>query len=241
LDPQQKAVAEEFDQYAVSYDGVVNEALGFTRLKVDAFVEAKAEHILRSLQGHFGRSQELAVLDLGCGIGNYHDYFRGRFRRLVGADVSQSCVDQARRLRPDVEYIAYDGVTLPLEAGSFDMVYAICVLHHVPRATWSGFISEMRRMLRPGGLALIYEHNPYNPLTMKVVNSCPFDADAVLVKPAIARTLLKDAGFAQVTTRSILTFPPLKLPVIATALERADRLVGRLPFGTQYCARGTVE
>ena len=32
------------------------------------------------------------------------------------------------------------------------------------------------------GNLLIYEHNPYNPVTLKIVANCEFDADAELIK-----------------------------------------------------------
>lgn len=239
MDPQQAAVAREFDKQAANYDGAVNEAIRFSGLKVDAFVRAKADHILSSLHDHFGKHSDLAVLDLGCGIGNYHELLGGKFARLVGVDVSTTSIEQARRLRPSIEYLTYDGAALPFEDNSFDAVFTICVLHHVPPSMWQGFVSEMRRILRSGGLALIYEHNPKHPLTMKVVNDCVFDADAVLLKAKTTRELLSTAGFEQVSTRSILTLPPSPVPVLAPVVSAADHLLGGLPFGTQYCAAGT--
>ena len=236
MDPQQHAIAKEFDGYATGYNDVVNGALSFTGMKVDIFVQAKADHILASIDRHFGRRQDLAVLDLGCGVGNYHDFFRSAFGRLAGADVSESCIAQARSLRPEVDYMAYDGIRLPVEDGTFDVVYAICVLHHVPVPVWQTFVGEMYRVIRPGGLALIYEHNPGHPLTMRVVNNCPFDADATLLPPARTRELLGQAGFEQVDSRSIITVPPLQAPIIKPLLSNLDGFLGGLPFGTQYCA-----
>lgn len=239
MDPQQIAVAREFDKHAVNYDGAVNDAIRFSGMTVDDFVRVKADHILSSLSGHFGRHDDLSVLDLGCGIGNYHDLLRGKFARLVGVDVSDASIEQARRARPEVEYLAYDGTRLPFDAHTFEAVYTICVMHHVPPAMWSGFVAEMHRVLKPGGLALIYEHNPKNPLTMKVVNDCVFDADAVLLQPRTARGLLREAGFGQVSSRSISTVPPVRIPGVEGVFASIDRLLGRFPFGTQYCAVGT--
>ena len=48
-----------------------------------------------------------------------------------------------------------------------DATYATCVMHHVPRARWRLFASELGRVTRPGGTVLTFEHNPYNPLTRR--------------------------------------------------------------------------
>ena len=41
---------------------------------------------------------------------------------------------------------------------------------------------------------MIYEHNPFNPLTCHAVNTCPFDENAVLLKPIRLRQLFQEAG-----------------------------------------------
>ena len=54
---------------------------------------------------------------------------------------------------------------------------------------------------------MVFEHNPKNPLTMRVVNRCPFDRDAVLLKSAETVRLFEQAGFEAVERRYILTIP----------------------------------
>jgi hypothetical protein len=93
----------------------------------------------------------------------------------------------------------------------------------------------MRRVTRAGGLVVVYEHNPKNLLTRKVVRDCEFDRDAVLLTMAQTRQLLTTAGCSDVATSSILTLPPL-----GGFVEKLDGLFGRLPFGSQYRAIGHV-
>ena len=50
------------------------------------------------------------------------------------------------------------------------------------RRQLAGFVADMVRVTRPGGLVCVIEHNPLNPLTRLAVNRCPFDADAVLLR-----------------------------------------------------------
>ena len=98
-----------------------------------------------------------------------------------------------------------------------------------------GIAQEMRRVLRPGGLVLIFEHNPRNRLTMHVVKSCPFDKDAVLMRSEVTEGLYRDAGFRRVYSRFILTIPPFN-----SFLRSIDKFVSGFPFGAQYYVAATA-
>ena len=117
--------------------------------------------MLRDLMAcHFGSGHKPTALDVGCGIGAFHPFARGMFSRLCGTDISAASIAQARRSHPDVEYEAYDGNILPYGDGTFDLAVTICVLHHVPPERWLGFLREIRRVVRPGGLALRHRAQP---------------------------------------------------------------------------------
>ncbi|MRG53973.1 methyltransferase domain-containing protein [Phyllobacterium sp. SYP-B3895] len=221
--------ARTFDEYGKSYTETVNEAIAFTGLSVDFFTRVKAAYLVELAQAHFGGTAHLEVLDVGCGIGNFHPLLSSTFRSLRGVDISAASVDAARANNPGVAYDVYDGLTLPYADATYDAVFTICVLHHVPPVQWPIFVSEMKRILKPGGLALIFEHNPYNPVTLRIVNRCPFDEDAVLLKPDTTRALFHDAGFANISSRSILT-----VPAANKMLRKLDQVFGRLPIGAQY-------
>jgi ubiquinone/menaquinone biosynthesis C-methylase UbiE len=235
MDPQQRAIAEEFDRYKETYDLAVNQAIAFSGQKVESFTRAKAHDLLRTLAARFDSPAKLSLLDVGCGIGNYHPFLTPVVGAVAGVDVSRACIAKAEERNPGVSYSTYDGDRLPYPDAQFDATFCICVLHHVPPARWAPFVSEMRRVTRPGGMIIVYEHNPNNPLTRKVVRDCDFDRDAILLTMTQTRELLTAAGCSDVTTRSILTLPPLGSPV-----EKLDRLFSRLPFGSQYRAIGRV-
>jgi ubiquinone/menaquinone biosynthesis C-methylase UbiE len=235
MDPQQQAIAEEFDQYRDSYDDAVNQAIAFSGQKVESFTRAKAHDLLRTIASHFDSSRRLSLLDVGCGIGNYHPFLTPVVDAVSGVDLSRACITKAQERNPAVSYSVYDGDRLPYPDGQFDVTFCICVLHHVPPDRWQQFVNEMRRVTRAGGLIVVYEHNPKNPLTRKVVRDCDFDRDAVLLTMAQTRGLLAGAGCAGVETSSILTLPPM-----AAFIEKLDTLFARLPFGSQYRAVGRV-
>lgn len=229
MDPQQKQTAQTFDAYGRTYSSAVNDAIAFTGATVEFFTKVKADYLVDIAKAHFGSIQDKDVLDIGCGVGNYHRLLRPHISKLSGIDVSAECVARARERNEGVVYKVYDGERLPYPDGSFDIAYTICVLHHVPPANWARFVEEMHRVIRPGGLALIFEHNPLNPLTMRAVNNCPFDEDAVLLRCSKTIDLLVGAGFENAVGRYILT-----IPVKNRALRAADRLFSRVPLGAQY-------
>lgn len=224
MQPQQS-----FDAYARSYDAEVNSSLAFTGLKVDYFTRVKAGFVLDLVQARLGPPGEMRLLDVGCGVGNFHPLLSDHFAAINGVDVSDACLDQARAHNPAVDYRAYDGERLPHDDASFDVAMTICVMHHVPPAQWPAFAGEMKRVLRPGGLALVFEHNPMNPLTRRVVSNCAFDADAVLLRAGKTRELLSTAGLTPVESRSILS-----VPSIGATTRRIDRALGLLGLGAQY-------
>jgi ubiquinone/menaquinone biosynthesis C-methylase UbiE len=236
MDPQQRAIAEEFDRYRETYNLAVNQAIAFSGQKVESFTRAKAHDLLRTVASHFDSPNELSLLDVGCGIGNYHPFLSPVAGSVSGVDVSPACIAKAQERNPAVSYTVYDGDELPYRDQQFDVTFCICVLHHVPPERWSQFVSEMRRVTRAGGLVVVYEHNPKNPLTRKVVRDCEFDRDAVLLTMAQTRRLLMTAGCSDVTASSILTLPP-----IGAFVERLDGLFAKLPLGSQYRATGLVK
>ena len=230
----QQKVSADFDGFVEGYGDQIDDAVAFSGLKADFFVRVKCEYLTRLTARHFGGNAGLHVLDLGCGVGNYHPHLAGAFRSLAGIDVSERSVEYARRHNPGVDYRVYPGGRLPYDDGAFDAAFASCVLHHVPLPQWPTFVEEMRRILRPGGLGIVFEHNPANPLTRRIVRDCPIDADAVLLPAAKTRALFAEAGFSAIRTRAILSIPPLAGPLYAL-----DESLGRLGIGAQYYLAAT--
>lgn len=223
----------QFDAYAGSYDDAVNRSLAFLGAKVDYFTKVKAGYLIDLLGEHFGDVGKVALLDVGCGVGNVHPLLAGRVAALSGCDVSAGCLGEAESRNPGVAYRHYDGGRLPFDDASFDAAVTTCVMHHVPPAQWPAFAAELKRVVRRGGLAVVFEHNPFNLLTRRVVNNCEFDEDAVLLRARKARGLLQGAGFGDVSSRAILS-----MPSFGRWTRKLDRALGLLPFGAQYFAKG---
>lgn len=231
--PTQEQVAKDFDSVATHYQSDLNKTLAITGMEHSFFVDVKRDHILRLAAGHFPDLAELDVLDLGCGVGAYHLGLKDCFRELHGIDVSEQSIQVASEQHPFVRYATFDGTRLPYRDNQFSIIFAVCVMHHVPPEQWDSLVKELHRVMKPNGMMLVFEHNPYNPATQYIVKSCDIDKDAVLLKPWKLRELAKSAGFEQVCTRTIISVPPSN-----PTLKRLDLLLGHLPFGAQYYLSG---
>jgi SAM-dependent methyltransferase len=227
-------MTELFDSYRSNYRDVVQSSIDFSGLQHGFFMRAKAD-LLRELIARRLGPEKPAMLDVGCGVGSFHPLLRGMVSRLSGIDVSSASIAQARTDNHDVDYSAFDGRSFPFDDASFDLVTAICVLHHVGPAEWAHFIGEMRRVARPGGLVCIIEHNPLNPLTRLAVARCEFDRDAVLLGAGKARKLMAAGGLRAIGARYFLL-----LPWDAKPARRVEGALSNLPFGAQYAAFGTT-
>lgn len=220
-----------FDQYRDDYEEQVNQSVAFAGKGHDFYTQVKAEELLALLAAQVGPPKEQRLLDVGCGAGALDALLAPHVAALEGVDVSSGLIERAQALNPQVSYKLYEGERLPYEDDSFDCVFTVCVLHHVPPEKWARFVGELARVTKPGGIAAIVEHNPNNPLTLRVVNACEFDADAVLSRAGKTEALLRQAGLGGGTTRFIL-FTPFAQRVF----RLFDRALSWLPLGAQYIA-----
>lgn len=171
------------------------------------------------------------ILDFGSGIGNSVPFFRQHFpaSRLHCADVSERSMAVARARFPGQEDYVTVGAGIPLPTASQDVVFSACVFHHIPHQDHQHWLTELRRVVRPGGLLAIYEHNPFNPLTVWAVNACPLDVNAHLIRPGVLRrrALLSGWGSASVTYK-------LFFPSMLRGLRPLEQHLHWLVLGAQY-------
>jgi SAM-dependent methyltransferase len=223
----------DFNQSKHDYHHTIERSIAFVGKGLDFFTEVKADCLRKVVARIFTGVTAPRMLDIGCGHGLIHPYLRAFGFEIVGAEVATEVLSLARAANPGVAYVGYDGQRLPFRAQSFDLALAVCVLHHVAPAQWREFLQEMRRVLRPGGLAVVFEHNPLNPLTRYVVASNSIDVDANLLSARMLRELMRQAGFETPRTRNIL-FTPFAHP----GFRWLDDRLGWIPFGAQYYGIG---
>jgi SAM-dependent methyltransferase len=218
----------EFDRVGETYEAAVDEAISFAGKEHDFYLQAKARRLLELARRHLGPGRPSA-LDVGCGPGLFDRHLGSSFE-LHGVDVSPAMVERARETNPEASYRVYDGRRLPYDDRELDVTFAVCVLHHVDPPDRPALVAEMARVTRPGGLTLVFEHNPLNPLTRRVVRDCAFDEGIELLGRRELERLYRAAGLDVLGVEYLLFFPWR-----ADALER--RLT-RLPLGAQYVVAG---
>jgi SAM-dependent methyltransferase len=222
----------EFDRHSADYETTVESAVAFAGQPHDVYLEAKAHRLLELARRRLG-SHRVSVLDVGCGPGLLARHLSGRVSALHGVDVSAAMVERAREAVPEGEFQVSAPGRLPHEDGRFDLSYAVCVLHHVPRSERTALLSEMRRVTRPGGLVVVFEHNPWNPLTRKVVRGCDLDEGVELLTRREVVAGLRAAGL-EVTDAEYLLFSPWR----GMLVERLERGLARVPLGAQHVVAG---
>jgi SAM-dependent methyltransferase len=225
-------MTELFDGYRDNYRDVVQSSIDFSGLPHSFFMRAKVD-LLRELIARHGGPDKPAMLDVGCGVGSLHPLLRGIVGPLSGIDVSPDCIVQARADNRDGDYRAFDGKSFPFDDASFDLVTAICVLHHIAPVARANFVAEMRRVARPGGLVCIIEHNPLNPMTRLAVMRCEFDRDAALLGVGKVRRLLAAGGLREIGARHFLL-----LPWETRRARHIEAMLSSMPLGAQYGAFG---
>ncbi len=221
----------EFDKFADDYAGAVNRSIDFSGMSVEHFVKGKAAHLHEFFQKeNIGRSDQ--VLDIGCGVGQYERLLATRYT-ITGIDTSSSSILEAQTHTSGATFLTYDGSDLPFESNSFRCAFTVCVVHHVPLSSRSRFINEVHRVLQPGGVFLVYEHNPWNPMTRWAVERCVFDKDAILVSRGYAVSWLQANRFSEVQSEFLFSLPP-----VSERMLQLDKIFRRLPSGAQYVAFG---
>lgn len=106
------------------------------------------------------------VLDAGCGSGPLVADLKERGASVAGFDASPAMIRLARgRLGDDADLKVAD-LTLPLpyDNEAFDDALAVLVLHYLE--DWSGPLTELRRVLRPGGRLVVVVNHPVIPPVM---------------------------------------------------------------------------
>lgn len=230
VDTSTPARDAEFDRYSGDYRELLTAGLRPFGQDIDHYAAYKVEDVAKLMAQEGLRCEQ--ILDFGAGIGSSVPHFLRLMpgTQLVCADVSAASLDITRaRFGSAVTCQHLATGDLPFADDSFDVVFAACVFHHIPANEHVRVLSALRRVLRPTGRLFVFEHNPLNPLTRRVVARCPFDADAVLIRASEMSTRLNSAGFSAVKKRYRLFFPEA-----LGALRFLETHLGWCALGAQY-------
>ncbi len=223
------AIMNSFDDYARNYEALLDDP--WRRKFADGsefFIEQKCRALMRHLRRDGVRNPRL--VDVGCGQGTAMGILR-REARVVGTDISVEMVRGATGRGP---VAVQEPFALPFADGAFDVAFSFCVYHHIEVSDHLRHLSEMFRVVAPGGRVYIFEHNPYNPVTQLVFNRAPIDRGCHMIAPRNLRALFQAAGFERVEQEYMLFFPQPVWKVTG----RLEGALSWLPLGGQYFVTG---
>lgn len=159
-----------------------------------------------------------AVLDVGCGTGTLVlevAHRVGRAGRVVGVDpgaqqIARARAKAARRNLP-VEFQIGVIEQLPFSDQTFDVVFSTLMMHHLPAPLKRRGLSEIARVLKPGGRLVIAD---FKHKQERAGQAAQFHAGGSRVQELAA--LLQEASFGQIETEELLsprssTFPGASL------------------------------
>ncbi len=102
------------------------------------------------------KTNNLSVLEIGCGVGRLLYSALGSFKKVIGFDVSAVAIRKAKELLPEAQnlelYIG-DGISLkPMTDGSVDFVYSFAALTSMPVDVIASYLIEASRVLKDEGI-----------------------------------------------------------------------------------------
>jgi SAM-dependent methyltransferase len=100
------------------------------------------------------------ILEIGCGIGTVVNELSRKGQDIVGIDISGEAIEYGRKKYGDIRLEVQAAEILPYEDESFDVVLSFDLFEHI--AEIDKHISEVRRVLRPGGYYLFQTPNRYS-------------------------------------------------------------------------------
>lgn len=220
----------EFDQrYRDLAQDAYHSTFTYGRMKIESLID----RVIAPLP------QGTRALDAGCGTGFNVSRLRQRGFSVVGLEPAEGMRRRAQAHNPGVQIIDGDIENLPFPPASFDLIVCIEVIRYLAHPARA--LSELARVLRPGGTAIVTAAplcslNGYallNMLTARVQVPGFTKVKHSFLTEGGARRAMRDAGFAAVEVHGLFLGPwhavgrlaPRALPALLRACEPLDDLL----------------
>ena len=116
---------------------------------------------------------DMVVGDIGCGNGLIlPELLKRKIKKYYGLDISKNLIAIAKKkyaaeIKKDrAEFKVGNALKLPYSKNKFDLIFSLAVMHHIPaKKNHLKFLQEIKRVLKPGGKAVIFNWNLLSPAT----------------------------------------------------------------------------
>ena len=187
------------------------------------YIFSRREEALAKIlkQSGFFRIHDRKILDLGCGGGTTVSEFikwGAQSENLCGVDLLPERIEDAKRRYPSIKFYCMDAQHLSFPDFSFDLIILFTVLSSIlDDAMGKKIADEAMRVLKPGGLILIYDvryPNPFNPFTR-----------------ALTKQLVREyfSGYTHLSFNSLTLIPTLAR-FLAPLSYRICSFLEKIPF-----------
>ena len=202
-------MTEEKSEIEKSYDRVVKQFVA------EFFDELQRKPFDRELLDQFAETVEGQgkICEIGCGPGQIARYLQDRLVSMCGVDLSAEMVKWARRLNPDISFQRGDMRALEIPDASLAGVICFYAIIHLKREDVPRALSEMHRVLKPGGRLLMSFHGGEGELHRDQWYDMPVSIDICLFEREEMAGNLEAAGF------------------------EVERIVDREPYESEYPTR----
>ena len=171
-----KEQLDDFDKFAHDYKAILDKSLELGGEKGEYFSKYKADFVSRRV----GKDFSGKILDYGCGIGLLSEDLLQHMPHATvdGMDVSTASIEHVPSHLKKQGLFTCDINSLRQD---YDVIVIANVLHHVEMLQRRSVIAKLKGLIKKKGKIIIFEHNPINPLTCKIVRESPLDRGVVLL------------------------------------------------------------
>ena len=225
----------DFDHFADEYEKLHRDSIKGSGFDPSYFDEHKIKIVYNDFYANKKNgTKNLQILNFGCGIGKSEKFINTYFDNctICSLDVSEKSIIVAKEKNKhsnNIEFIKYDVIEELNLNGKFDIIYVANVFHHIPEELRLNILKHLKLFLSSTGYLYIFEHNPKNPLTRKVFETCEFDIGCKMIPPSLFIQMCTTAGYKIIIRRYILFFPK-----IFSFLSNFEKYLKWCPIGAQY-------
>ena len=142
------ATRVNYDQIAATYDS--------------RFAFGLYDGVLKTLRALVIEKRPKAVLEVGCGTGYWLAALRPEAPRIFGLDYSSEMLRTAHDRQRMDKLVRATAESLPFRRSTFHLIFCVNAIHHFDQI--DEFITEARRLLRPGGILAVIGMDPHHAL-----------------------------------------------------------------------------